>query len=357
MSDNFLNTFIGNSLNKGALPQNDCSDGYPVSKYSGYGVNSTEVLYSIYVANQSTLGAQFTYNQGLKHAPGSNPPCKGPANIIITRHAEKNYSGVNFHNNRNGIYRSCKLIEYINKLARQDMGISYIITCNPKPYTSASTGSMRPEQTVMMASFMLNIPMYIYGSYGDFEIVVNSLFDSGTFDGLNVLICWEAVHIQQLCLNILNKASGTLSNPTFTSRLPSAIQSTYPEWYGDAFFAYYGNTNFPDGTYLCQDASSEYYIDNTNLTYPGALSNVPLVIGPNSQYYPYWNNHNFEFNYFFTSNATNNYKFTFKIIQEPILTCYSSCLLRVGLYQPEDNYPTYPGEDDCEVPPSDWLAS
>ena len=162
MTDTFINGFLKNSLFKNSLfkststagpygktiPTNDCINGFPISRYAGYGVNAWEVLYSIWVANQSTIGAKFTNNQAAIAAPGTSPLCTGPANIFIIRHGEKNPSpDVNYCLNNNGIYRSSQLIEYVNKLATAGTPISYIITCNPCAFNTGDP-SMRPQQTI-----------------------------------------------------------------------------------------------------------------------------------------------------------------------------------------------------------------
>lgn len=370
MTDAFLNGFIKKSLAKSTstvggpygktVPANDCINGFPISRYAGYGVNAWEVLYSIWVANQSTIGAKFTNTQAANAAPGSAPLCTGPANIFMIRHGEKNPSpDVNYCLNNNGIYRACQLIEYVNKLATAGTPISYIISCNPCAYNTGDP-SMRPQQTLSAASFMLNIPMYVFGGPQDYATVIDNLFNSGIFDGLNVLFCWEHTAIQQLCLNILN-AAGPISRLQITQGTGG-----YNDWYGDAFFKDYGlngNLLCPGGNYLCNDQTNIYHTDNINLTNPTATG-LPACIGPNSQYYPYRNTNNFETLYWFKSSSSSDYKFTFKITKEPVLTCYSNCELIVGLYQPlttecSSTNKYYDSSDSIEkecLPPSDWAV-
>jgi hypothetical protein len=379
MTESFLNGFLKRSLSKSTattggpygptIPSSDCvynttaQQSFPISKYAGYGVNAWEVLYSIWVANQSTNGAKFTYNQALNHEPTTSP-CIGPANIFIIRHGEKDPSGtVNFNINNNGIYRASQLVEYVNKLCTAGTPISYIITCNPCPYT-ASDPSMRPQQTAMMASFLLNIPLFIYGGSQDYSDIVTPLFTPGFFDGLNVLICWEHTSIQQLCLNIINKAA-TLSTTRFPLLLPT---NSYPEWYGDAYFKEIGDSDnrlCPGGNYLAPIGVSNYYIITP--TSPGLPNQTPTgpsptylppCIGPNSQYYPYWNNDDFDAVYLFNSDSS--YNFTFNIGTTPIFTCYPNCELHIGLYQPLNTECTtsnkYTNEDSCEDPPASWTV-
>jgi len=319
------------------LPEKDCKDGFPVDKYASYvsGVNKKKLLYSLWNSYQNTIGAKFTQQQADSGAPVT-PDVKGPANIFIIRHGEKSSSPpVNYSLNNNGIYRSCGLMNFVNKLARDGTPISYIVTCNPCPYNSEDP-SMRPVHTISMVSFMLNIPIFIFGGSTDFAPVVKNLFNSGTFDGLNVLVCWEHTAIQQLCLNLLDNAGKK-------NRLPDKCKT------GDEFFKI--KNPCPDGNYKCNDNTSPYY--------PPEPGTVPGV-GANTQYYPYWNDDNYDTVFWLKSNPT-NYIFDFKIFKQQQLTCFSSCNLYVGLYQPlsptcNKGY-TYTNEESCELPPSSWKTT
>ena len=371
MSNNFLfrlkNAAVTNNQSSNntssfdsTLPQSSCKNGSPKVLHAGYGVNSWEVLYSIWNSYQTSAGAKFTYNQALTSAPPPPPPpplppgfkpvCTGPANIFIIRHCEKSSDKPNYNLDQNGIYRACQLVEYVNHLATTGYPISYIVTCNPCPYNS-SDPSMRPVQTASIISFMLNIPIYIYGGSQDYDSIVSALFPkttpgTGTFDGLNVLIVWEHSSIQQLCLNILD-AAGDLD----LSRLPGTSTT------GDDFFK---KTNpCPDGNYL---ATTENTSTNDGTAYiPPALGEVKGV-GKHTQYYPYWNNDNFDSIYWLKSTSDSNYKFSFSIFKQPIVTCYPSCGLHIGLYQPlstscSSSYIYYNStnelENSCQVP-TDW---
>jgi hypothetical protein len=313
------------------LPPNDCVNGSPTDLYQGYGVYSWQVLYAMYLRYQSSAAALFTKNQANNLAPGPTPVCVGPQNIFIIRHCEKNASGPNYNINNNGVARATQLINYVNELAENGYPISYIITCNPCGFNT-SDPSMRPIQTASIISYMLNIPLFVYGSDSDFTEVVNALFPQtatpgvvGSFDGLNVLMIWEHSSIQQLSLNILN-AAGPLG------RLPPNINPTGNNelYWGDAFFKYINAC--PNGNYKCPpDTNSPYYDSSFDTTLPS----IPNTIGPNSEYYAYLNNENFSSVYWFQGNNNNpNYIFGFSILQQPCYTCYSSCGLQIGLYQP-----------------------
>ena len=339
------------------LPPSDCSNGSPTDLYAGYGVYSWQVLYSIYVKYQTSAAVQFTKNQAITMAPGSNPECTGPKNIFIMRHGEKSLTPPTYNLSNNGVTRASQLIDYVNELAEKGYPISYIITCNPCPNNS-SDPSMRPIQTASIVSFILNIPIFIYGGANDYSEVADALFPQsggGPFDGLNVVVIWEHGSIQQLSLTLLN-AAGPLG------RLPDNIQPTNnnQNWWGDSYFKEINPC--PNGNYKCVSGVSNYNAEfNTQVTSP---ITPPAIIGPNSEYYPYWNDYNYNNIYWFNSN--NNYKLGFSIIQQPCYTCFPSCGLEIGLYQPVINcgstplyYNKTPSninlEWSCEVP-SDWAV-
>ena len=46
----------------------------------------------------------------------------------------------------------------INWLGVNGYPIDYIISCNPKPFSHVAP-SIRPEQTIMMSAFLLNLPL------------------------------------------------------------------------------------------------------------------------------------------------------------------------------------------------------
>jgi len=333
---NFAPNVVNSPPYNNTLPSSECSNGFPIDKYSGYGVNAWEVLYSIWCSSQNTLGAKFSYNQCVTKAPGLNPVCSGPANIFIIRHGEKNQKKPNYCLDNNGAYRASQIMTFINQLANDGYPISYIVSCNPCPYNTDDP-SMRPMQTASAASFMLNIPMFIYGGSLDYTSIVNGIFSSGQYDGLNVLIVWEHGAIQQLCLNILDTAGSI-------NRLPNNMTT------GDEFF----NTFNPcaNGNYICNDSLSHFYPPDPN-TVQG--------VGTNTEKYPYWNNYNFD-NVYWLSSISPNYTFGFSIFKEPCYTCYPSCGINIGLYQPlnpscESSNIYYKSTDEvenkCQVP-SEW---
>uniref|UniRef100_A0A6C0KR73 Uncharacterized protein n=1 Tax=viral metagenome TaxID=1070528 RepID=A0A6C0KR73_9ZZZZ len=313
---------------KGLLGYN----GYPVNQYTNNcKLNSVEALYSIWDSYQSTLAAQFSTIQKSVSAPDNliNPP-SGPANIFIIRHGEKNYT--NYGLDPNGIYRASQIANFINDLANSGYPISYIITCHPDPYNkNDGSGSMHPEHTVTCASFLLNLPHIMYSSASDVATTAKALYDTGIYNGLNILICWEHQNIQRLCLEILNEGK--------KQTIPRISQNNANDFFKE--------TNAcPDGNYVTTNPTSPFY--------PSQQQQVDDNY-KDSQYYPYWNSNNYDSVYCFYSNQPNN-TFTFQIKSEPCITCFKSCKLNIGLYQ-NPAYPYYSKENDiesvCKVP-TEW---
>jgi hypothetical protein len=308
-----------------------CINGYPfVKNFNNCKSNPVDALYTIWESYQTTPAAQFSTIQKSVSAPENltNPPV-GPANIFIIRHGEKNET--NYGLDQNGIYRASQIANFINNLAKDGYPISYIITCQPLPYSTPSSG-MHPEQTISGASFLLNIPHIMYSSPSNVAKTAKALYDTGIYNGLNVLICWEHKYIQSLCLEILNKGRA--------QKIPRISQKN-----ANKFFKKINPC--PDGNYVTTDTTSPFY--------------PPQQPQPNDNYkdsqcYPYWNNNNYDTVYCFYSKQPTN-TFTFKIKSENCNTCYTSCKLHIGLYQ-NPSYSSYYSktinvEDLCQVP-SNW---
>lgn len=337
----------------GTLPPSDCINGYPAPLSNGSLVSSVELLYSAWCSYQNTLTAKFTYNQATIGAP-TTQPTTGPANIFIIRHGEKNASGTHYCLNANGIYRACNLANFVNQLGQRGFPISYIVTCNPCPYNT-SDPSMRPQQTISLTSVMLNMPMFIYGGAQDYEAIVSNLFTSGIFDGLNVIIAWEHSAIQGLVLNLLNAAAPL-------HRLPANVVSLDPLLYGDEYFNQYSRADnlCPDGNYLSREGVANY---SSHYDPSPQGDGSPKYIGTHSYLYPYWNDDCFNKVYCLSSSPATNYVFKFSIFKQDIVTCYASCDLQIGLYQPLEtscngSHEYYDSSNDVEKQcqlPIDWI--
>ena len=312
-----LKTSAGTLPNPGpVLPPSQCVNGSPVDKYSGYGVNSWEVLYSIWNSYQVTSTPVYL-NQVYLTEAGQTPPSSpvGPSNIFIFRHGEKNPVATNggYHDNQNGIYRSCQIIEFINGLANQGYPISYIVTCNPCDFSTLDA-STRPQQTIMPAAFCLNIPMYIYGEAFDGNaITAEKLFTSDFYNGKNVVICWEHSNMQKLLKSIVQKGINV-----------GRINYTSP-------YDYFKNQNpnpCPDGNYEINTSDPDYEYGD--------------------EFIPYWNTDCFDKVFWFQNDNMNFFTFL-----EPCLTCYSSCNLQICGHQVSSDCVSstkYAGETSCQLP-------
>ena len=369
MSDSFLSKFSklpttaqpvsSTAQYSNTLPSSQCPGGVPVDNYAGYGDNSVDVLYSIWNSYQSTIGAQFTQSQSNSAVPIEPTTMVGPKNIFIIRHGEKSSSvhpTVQYHLNQNGIYRACQIPTLINQFAVNGYPITYLVAANPCPWNSADA-SMRNQQTVQMASFLLNIPMFFFGNASDNQEVAQALFSTAStnpFNGLNVLICWEHTAIQDLCIEILNE-SNSVGRSTMNA---------------DQFFAQstVSSQTAVDGTYLAPATSTAYPFNIQTVVPPVPPSTTPTYTytshPPSTVVYPYWNTHNYDNMYLFFANPGNT-SFNFQLTNQQYfncLTCYPSCELQIGLYQPINNctHSTYyyNSSDEIEpncVPPTDWI--
>jgi hypothetical protein len=145
---------------------------------------------------------------------------KGPSNIFIIRHGEKIHHSSTPDLSCNGILRSSIIPQFIGTLNNKGYKIDAIVTIN-------QYNSMHVEQTVMLASWLLGIPLFIYGTKNEQKITVNTIFNNKYFHNKNILICWEHTCIQELIKDIITigpKVKGiknyTFINPNGNSGLP-----------------------------------------------------------------------------------------------------------------------------------------
>ena len=154
---------------------------------------------------------------------------KGPSNIFIIRHGEKIKSKTGL--DCNGILRSTFIPQLVDDLNKTNFGIHCIVT----PYEYSS---MHPQQTVMLTSWLYNIPMFMYGNINETKVAVNTVFTNPYFEGKTVLFCWEHTCIQGLLKNIVDigaKVKGinnyVFKNPEGTTGLPYWDSNNYKSIY------------------------------------------------------------------------------------------------------------------------------
>ena len=143
---------------------------------------------------------------------------KGPSNIFIIRHGEDIPN--DFALDCNGILRSTYIPNLISHLNDKNIGVGGIIT-------TLQYASMHQHQTVTLASWLLNIPLFIYGKKDESKKVVKELFTNPFFSGKTVLICWHHECIQDVVKNIITIGpkekdlyNYTFKNPENNSELP-----------------------------------------------------------------------------------------------------------------------------------------
>jgi len=338
-----FNINTNNTNNKFSTIKETCSNGCPSDTYTPdlntsplVLTKSADALYSIYNSYQKTFTPKYLLNNHNflteKTNFSTSPP--GPANIFIIRHGEKPEDGYTL--NCNGVNRACQLPDFINNLGENGFPIFAIVTCLPD-MTGGSTSS-RHQFTVMMSSFLLNIPIFMYQKLNVSQsydgTTALQLFTDSTFIGKNVLICWSHKNIQALtnqivqCQNYL--ASGkTISQLKNNSSTVFSGQSTKDWWTK--------NTPIP----------LQYQYDYSKLSAPANI--VPAKTMPYTNYaylLPYWNTNNF--NLVYKLSHINN-DLSFSVFNQNITTCFQSCCLLLGLIQ-HDNSEDYVNEDNCGLP-------
>jgi hypothetical protein len=284
-------------------------------------------LYSAYQIYQKTFTPQYLLvNPPLEYI---NSCGLGPANIFIKRHNEKTKGDEEWFLNCNGIYRAIETIDYINKLGQSGFPISAIVTPNPSTAYVSSDSSIRPQQSASLASFMLNIPTFIYGNSNvsqpfDTSIIIE-IFKNPVFNGKNIFIFWEHKNIQALCDQIVRAYLYlNLSLPISEMNNQKLLNINTSQWW-------IKNSPIPP---------SSRYISTEIPTFPIPYYDYSLLL-------PYYNTNNFDTVYQFT--LANN-DLTLNITSQNISTCNDNCNLVIGYLQ-YDGLSSYKDESKC-VPPS-----
>lgn len=152
----------------------------------------------------------------------------GPNNIFIIRHAERIPSL--YYLDKNGIYRSTILPNIINVINKKGFPIDFIVSCNP----NIKTNSIHVQQTITLASWIMNIPLFIFGGQKDIEEVTENLYTIDPFNGKNVLMVWEHTCIQSLLKALIEKGvkvkkltNYKFGNPLGNSKLPYWHENNY----------------------------------------------------------------------------------------------------------------------------------
>jgi hypothetical protein len=202
----------------------DCNNGCPTNTND----NKLFKLYKDYHGSRAD-------NKSLNKKINSSPV--GPANIFIIRHGEKVNSLVSL--DCNGIYRSCYNLHLLEEINRMGFGIDFIVTANP----DILSGAMHIEQTIMAVSWLMDIPLFIFGSMGDPAEAVSNVYKNHLFNNKNILFCWEHTCIQNLLLNIIKIGPATKKkkNKAFINKN------------GKLALPYWASNNYQSVIYLDED--------------------------------------------------------------------------------------------------------
>lgn len=182
---------------------------------------------------------------------------KGPANIFIVRHAEKIKS--KFALDCNGILRSTYISNVIEDLNNKGFGIHSIIA----PYDYSE---MHKAQTVSLASWLMNINIFMYGDKDNIEETVKQIYKKSYYDGKTILICWEHDCIQKLLKTIISVGSKTKGLQDYTFK---NIEGTdkLPYWDTNNYSSIYHLDDKLNFSILNENIQTCYDSDNNIITY------------------------------------------------------------------------------------------
>ena len=179
---------------------------------------------------------------------------KGPENIFIIRHGEKIKSKTAL--DCNGILRSTYIPKLIETFNDEGYGINYIVTA----YDYAS---MHQQQTVNLSSWLLSIPLFMFGDQTQTINAVNEIFYNPKFNGKNILICWEHNCIQTLIKNIIKVGPKVRGIPNYVFK-NSIGNSQLPYWHTNNYKSiihFDSNLNFS----LSEEDFTTCYPEDNNL--------------------------------------------------------------------------------------------
>ena len=178
---------------------------------------------------------------------------KGPKNIFIIRHGEKIKTKTAL--DCNGILRSTYIPQLIEELNDKGFGINNIIT-------SYDYASMHQQQTVMLTSWLYNIPMFMYGNINETKVAVKTVFTNPYFEGKTVLFCWEHNCIQDLLKNIVDIGTKVKGINNYVFKNPEGTTGL-PYWDGNNYKSIYHfdeNLNFE----VLEESLTTCYKEETN---------------------------------------------------------------------------------------------
>jgi len=190
-------------------------------------------------------------NYRLKH-PSTKPT--GPKNIFIARHAER--TEPDYFLNLNGIYKSTLIPELINALNNKGYPIDAIVTVNPSPVGHA----IHVQQTITLSSWLLNIPLYIFGDKYDTKKTATEIYSNNSFNDLNILYVGDHACAQSLIKYIIKIGEQTKEIKNYKFKNPLG-NSKLPYWHKENYHVIYHIDNelklhvLDDGVNTCERSS------------------------------------------------------------------------------------------------------
>ena len=256
----FIIFYLANSIYNINTEQfsNNCYKGCPIAMNE----NDAYKLYNSYQSQRDKNNSSLTKNSFLNRFLSKITSNKGPSNIFIIRHGEKEKNNETVSLDCNGIRRSTYIPKLIETLNDKGYKIHAIITIN-------QYASMHVEQTVLLSSWLLGIPLFIYGNQNEQKVAVNTIFNNKFFNNKNILICWEHTCIQELIKDIINIGSKVKGIKNYKFINPN----------GDSGLPYWGHFNFESVIHF--DDNLKYDTFSENISSCQKNVNNLLIYGKN----------------------------------------------------------------------------
>lgn len=325
-----------------------CNAGCPVNKFpdgiipglaksnlvsnssSSTGATDDDVMYSMYAKYEKTFTPTYIQNNLLQLTNPDNYTHlpMGPSNIFIIRHGEKKLDNYADPTNQdtfcnldcNGIQRSIKLPNFINKLGVDGYPITTIVLTNARMDINISgNASIHAQQTMHFSAWALSIPVLVFGYANcsqpyDATTAIN-IFTNSSIRGKNIIVAFQHANIQALtnqlvqCYNYF-KQGGTVKNLNNSTLYNVSTE----EWW---------KHNTP------VEPRHQY----SGLKHPMQKPTYPIPHEKYSKYLPYWNANTYDRVYWLSQTNRPN-DLTFKLLSQNINTCQNNeCNLLIGLIQ------------------------
>ena len=200
---------------------NRCNAGCPVNKFpdgitagltksnlvsNSSSITDDDIMYSMYAKYEKTFTPTYIQNNLLQLTNPDNYSHlpMGPSNIFIIRHAEQIFNNYADPTNEdtyynldcNGIDRSIKLTNFINKLGVDGYPITTIVLTNaPMDINTTGNASIHAQQTMHFSAWALSIPILVFGYVNcsqpyDATTAIN-IFTNASIRGKNIVVAFK----------------------------------------------------------------------------------------------------------------------------------------------------------------------